>query len=175
MINCVIGIFVWFVSVFLPYFIHDKMQRKQIVNQTKTDPFFVSEYYDQMEKAVLDILENQETVDQTIILWWGLDGLRLNEDGTMKWVSRRKPKPVQENIFFQSCQSIIPTPKYNMCQSTQAQIDALMAQNMQLQVQAWRAEQNRQTINALQSYVVQWPGNYTRLTDCCCNQTRDRF
>lgn len=53
MINCVIGIFVWFVSVFLPYFIHDKMQRKQIVNQTKTDPFFVSEYYDQMEKQPL--------------------------------------------------------------------------------------------------------------------------
>ena len=139
------------------------------------EPFFVSEYYAHMEQAALDILEQQEFVDQTIILWWGLDGLRLNEDGTAEWISRKKPSPVQRNVFYQPCQAVIPPPQYDMRQSTQAKIDALMAQNMQLQVQAWQAEKNRQMINALQSYVVQCPGYYARLTDCCCNQTRDRF
>ena len=52
------------------------------------EPFVVSEYYDRMEKAALDILEHQEPVNQTIILWWGLDGLRLNENGTMELVNR---------------------------------------------------------------------------------------
>lgn len=139
------------------------------------DPFVVSEYLTRIEKASLEILESRKPIEQIVILWWGLDGLRLNEDGTAEWISRKKPSLVQRNVFYQPCQAIIPPPKYDMCQSTQAQIDALMAQNMQLQVQAWKAEQNRQMINALQSYVVRWPGYYERLTDCCCNQTRDRF
>lgn len=139
------------------------------------EPFVVSEYLTRIEKASIEILESRKPVEQIVILWWGLDGLRLNEDGTAEWISRKKPSPVQRNVFYQPCQAVIPPPKYDMGQSTQAKIDALMAQNMQLQVQAWQAEQSGQMINALQRYVVQWPGYYARLTDCCCDQTRDRF
>lgn len=139
------------------------------------EPFVVSEYFARIEKASLEILESRKPVEQIVILWWGLDGLRLNEDGTVEWISRKKPSPVQRNVFYQPSQAVIPPPQYDMCQSTQAQTDALMAQNTQMQVQAWQAEQNRQMINTLQSYVVRWPGYYARLTDCCCNQTRDRF
>lgn len=138
-------------------------------------PFVVSEYLTRIEKASIEILESRKPVEQIVILWWGLDGLRLNEDGTAEWISRKKPSPVQRNVFYQPCQAVIPPPQYDMGQSTQAKIDALMAQNIQLQVQSWQAEQSGQMINALQGYVVQWPGYYERLTDCCCNQTRDRF
>lgn len=140
-----------------------------------TKQYSAFKYLSRIEAAHLDILESKSPIDKTVILWWGLDGLQLNEDGTVEWISRKKPSPVQQNVFYRPFQTIISPPQYDMCQSTQAQIDALMAQNMQLQVQAWQAEKNRQMINALQSYVVRWPGYYERLTDCCCNQTRDRF
>ncbi len=126
------------------------------------EPFVISEYYARTEQAAIDILETQEPVDQTIILWWGLGGLRLNEDGTMEWVSRRKPKPVQENVFYQICQS---APAYNpdllaQTQSTRASIDALMAQNVSLQMQAYQAQQIAQLINSMQQCCVQYPAQY---------------
>lgn len=55
-------------------------------------PFSVSKYLERIERAALDIVENKEPVDHTIILWWGLDGLRLNENGTIEAVSRKKQK-----------------------------------------------------------------------------------
>ena len=128
-----------------------RTQKEQLPEHS--EPFVISKYYARIEQVALDILEHREPVDQTIILWWGLDGLRLNEDGTAEWISRKKPPPVPQNVFYQPCQAIISPPQYDMCQSTKAQIDALMAQNMQLQVQAWQAEQNRQMINALQTTI----------------------
>ena len=137
------------------------------------EPFVISEYYARTEQAALDILETQEPVDQTIILWWGLDGLRLNEDGTMEWVSRRKPKPVQRSEFGQLRQSI---PAYNpnlfaQTQSTRASIDALMAQNASLQMQALQAQQTAQVINSLQQCCVQYPAQYPPYFygGCCGN------
>ena len=137
------------------------------------EPFVISEYYARTEQAALDILETQEPVDQTIILWWGIDGLRLNEDGTMEWVSRRKPKPVQENVFYQLCQS---APAYNpdllaQTQSTRASIDDLMAQNESLRMQALQAQQTAQVINSLQQCCVQYPVQYPPYFygGCCGN------
>lgn len=173
MIVYVVAFFASAVIVFLPYFIHDKIQRKQIQHQVKTEPFIVSEYYDRMEKAALDILEHQWPVDQTIILWWGLDGLRLNDDGTLEWVRRKKQKPVQENVFYQPCRSI---PAYNpallaQMQNTRSSINALMAQNTSLRMQALQAQQTAQVINSLQQCCVQYPAQYPqyRYAGCCCN------
>lgn len=171
MIVYVVAFFASAAIVFLPYIIKQKIKRKQICNQAKTEPFIVSEYYDRMEKAALDILEQQEPVDQTIILWWGLDGLRLNEDGTLEWVSRRKPRPVQEDVFYHPLQSI---PAYNpnlfdQTQSTRASIDDLMAQNVSLQMQAYQAQQTAQLINSMQQCCVQYPAQYpTYFYGGCC-------
>ena len=147
-----------------------KTEREQ---DKQNELFAISEYYASMEKAALDILEHQEPVDQTIILWWGLDGLRLNEDGTLEWVSRRKPEPVQENVFYQLCQS---APAYNpdllaQTQSTRASIDALMAQNASLQMQAYQAQQGMQLMNSLQQCCVQYPAQYPPYFygGCCRN------
>lgn len=68
--------------------------------------FSVSEYFDRIEKASIEILEEIKPVDHTIVLWWGLDGLRLNEDGTLEWTSRKRQ--TTGNEFYQPCPSIQP-------------------------------------------------------------------
>ena len=160
MIAWLIGMSVAIIICTLIYLINERpYESKQL---EPPEPFVVSEYYDRMEQVALDILENQEPVDQTIILWCGLDGLRLNEDGTLEWVSRRKTKPVQENVFYQLCQS---APAYNpdllaQMQNTRSSINALMAQNTSLQMQALQAQQTAQVINSLQQCCVQYPAQY---------------
>lgn len=124
-----------------------------------------------MEQTALELLEKQEPVEQIIVLWWGLDGLRLNEDGTLEWIRRKKPlKTVQTRIGF--C-TIPPETFSGMCnavgrlttagsqvQSTKAQIDELMAQNAGLQMQ-----------NAIQQCFVQYPAKYPPYFygGCCGN------
>lgn len=137
------------------------------------EPFVISEYYARTEQAALDILETQEPVDQTIILWWGLDGLRLNEDGELKWISRKTPKLVNQNVSYHPCQSV---PAYNpalfaQMQNTRASIDALRAQNASLQIQALQAQQTVQVINSLQQCCVQYPAQYPPYFygGCCGN------
>lgn len=72
--------------------------------------FSVSEYFDLMEKASLEILGARKPIDKTITLWWGLDGIQLSEDGTYKRVSRKKKQ--DENALYQPCQSIQWTAQY---------------------------------------------------------------
>lgn len=74
-------------------------QKEQLPEHS--EPFVISEYYTRTEQAALDILERQEPVDQTIILWWGMDGLCLNENGKLEWVSRRKQNNVPVNTVYQ--------------------------------------------------------------------------
>ncbi|NCE63713.1 hypothetical protein D1159_03750 [Pseudoflavonifractor sp. 524-17] len=88
------------------------------------EPFVISEYYARTEQAAIDILETQEPVDQTIILWWGLDGLRLTEDGKLEWVSRRKPRPVDTG-------ELRGFGKYMVLQNPEQQIAAQMEQMRQ--------------------------------------------
>lgn len=53
--------------------------------------FSVPKYLDRIEKASDEILEQRENSEKYVcILWWGLDGLRMNEDGSLEWVSKRK-------------------------------------------------------------------------------------
>lgn len=140
-----------------------------------SEPFVISEYYSRIEQAALDILESRNPVDQTIILWWGLDGLKLTEDGELEWVSRKKPKLVNQNVSYQPCQSIAPMPQYTMCQSPQAQIGTLMAQNTLLQLQAAQNAQNSAIIGMIQTPLVYPPYLYqSQLTQCCCNWQQNR-
>lgn len=141
-----------------------------------TEPYSVSEHFARIEQTALEILNEQKPIDRTIILWWGLDGLRLNEDGSLECISRKKPA---ENVFYQPCQSVQPRIEFcaippetfsRMCnaagklttagsqvQSTRAQIDALMAQCTALQMQSWQSAQITSTI---QQCCVQYPAQY---------------
>lgn len=129
--------------------------------------FSVSEYFDRMEKASLEILETMEPIDKTITLWWGFDGIRLSEDGTSKWVSRKK-KPV-ENVFYQPCQSIRRTFPYGVpfesgtlrysltdqSQSTRAQIEELQMRATALQAQSF--------------YTIRQQQMESMVQRCCCD------
>lgn len=133
--------------VLLPQFIFSKVKRVNDTPKLEIEPFSVTEYFDRMEQTAINILEKQEPVDQTIILWWGLDGIRLNENGTLEWISRKKPNPVTRNIFYQPCQSIQTWP--DQSQSTRAQIEELMNRNASLQIQVTQPMQNAAMISML--------------------------
>lgn len=81
---------------FLVYLVVDDMiklnRRRYDSPPPCSEPFLVSEYYERMEKSALDIQKGQEPVDSIIVLWWGLDGLRLNESGELEWISRKEPE-----------------------------------------------------------------------------------
>lgn len=117
--------------------------------------FVVSEYLARIEKASLDILESRKPADKIIVLWWGLDGLRLNEDGALEWISREKSKQTKQTVSVQFTPpgsfrtGMLRNPWLDQTQSTRAQIDALMAQNAALQTQ-----------NAIQQCCVQYPAQY---------------
>lgn len=136
------------------------------------EPFVVSEYFARMEKAGLDILESRKPVEQGTILWWGLDGLRMNGDGTAEWISRKKSAPVPQNIFYPIRQTIAPMPRYDMCQSAQATREQLAALKMQLDMSNFNfsLQAQMQAINeATQRYIMSSPVYYPQ-PDCWCNQ-----
>lgn len=122
MIAWVIGMSAAIIICSLHYMINERPYEREPLKPA--EPFIVSEYYDRMEKADLDILEHREAVEQTIILWWGLDGLRLNEDGELEWVSRRKPRPVDTG-------ELRGFGKYMVLQNPEQQIAAQMEQMRQ--------------------------------------------
>lgn len=107
-----------------------------------TKQYSAFKYLSRIEAAHLDILESKSPIDKTVILWWGLDGLQLNEDGTMKWVSRKK-KLSPESVSFQPCQSIQPIQTGmlhyawldDQTQCTRHRIEALNAALQQYNVQ----------------------------------------
>lgn len=119
----------------------------------RTRMFSVSEYLSRIERAHLDILEGMEPINRSITLWWGLDGLQLNEDGTTKWVSRKR-KPV-ETVFCQTCQSVRPIQ--TGLQQAGWTVQTQMAQNAALQMQSL---QNMKIANTLQQCCVQYTAQY---------------
>lgn len=50
--------------------------------------FSIGEYLERIENVSIRILEEQKRADQRITLWWGVNGIRLNDDGTIEWVKR---------------------------------------------------------------------------------------
>lgn len=186
---------------FLPKFIERKINKESDIQKFEIEPFSVTEYFDRMEQAALEILEKQKQIDQTIILWLGRDGLRLNEDGTTEWISRKKQTTVEQeifdqsviptgtfsqNVFCQPCQSIQTWP--DETQSTRAQIEELMTRNAALQNTLTRMDEK---ISMLQTTIIPvYPYNspymqppYLQsalaypLTQCCfvtsCGRTMD--
>lgn len=51
--------------------------------------FSPSAYLDRISKYC-EALWQEPREEYILILWWGLDGLRLNRDGSMEWVSKKE-------------------------------------------------------------------------------------
>lgn len=57
------------------------------------EPFRVSDYYDRLIKATEDIARDQASAKpEPTVLWLVLDGLQINEDGSLKWIHKDPPK-----------------------------------------------------------------------------------
>lgn len=76
-------------------------------------PFLVSEYLDRIEQEHLKIIEAKKKEPKYIItLWIGLDGLRMNEDETLEWVSRAKKESESPQDKVVTGRQSVPTPIY---------------------------------------------------------------
>lgn len=63
--------------------------------------FSVSEYMDRLEKAGIEIMDEAEKrPEYKVILWAGLDGLRMNQDGTTEWIRREEKKQEPVSVFY---------------------------------------------------------------------------
>lgn len=65
--------------------------------EDRVDPFEAAAYLSRMEDVYLQILETAQPVDWTITLWLGLDGLRIDPDGTAEWIKRSGPAPLADS------------------------------------------------------------------------------
>lgn len=132
--------------------------------------FSVCEYFEHIEKASIEIQENRKPIDHSIILWWGLDGLQLNDDGNLEWISKKTEKIESQNVFYQPQQSIIAIALDCACQCNQSQIDRLKEENAILQIQCQQSRQQESIVKMLQSdfYNPLMP-DYSW---CCCNFRR---
>lgn len=111
--------------------------------------YSISDYYGRMEKYQLSLQAEKESREPyLLILWWGFDGLRLNEDDTTEWISRR-PTPKQTEIKHQSLNPLITQISQSACQSTSAQIASLQSQMQQCMNTAAQMQQYQNIINAL--------------------------
>lgn len=133
-------------------YILDLIKRKRIAEENeqirrlmvKTEPFSVSKYYERMEKASVEIMNEREKEPVYIItLWAGLDGLRMNDDGTTEWIRREEDKPKPVSVSYSPCQSIAQsvTPlSYAGCQNVASQIDQMQALQLQLNALNFQAQ-----------------------------------
>lgn len=128
----------------------------------KLNEFKVSDYLSHIEQEAVDIQRNKENrPKKRLTLWWGLDGLRLNDDGTSEWIRRDEHKP-------QTSPSTAHKPQFNYspCQSvsqvTDSRIAMLQAQMQNTCIQYGMSIQNQQIISQLYPQYQYAPCYYGR-------------
>lgn len=151
--------------------------------------FSVADYLKRTEEAYLKILEEQEPFEYELVLWWGLDGLRLNKDGTTEWISRRKKvDPVAPHLpgpIIPSPISAFTPPYPTMCglynSNFAPQFNYL---NMQSATQSTQftinqLDQMRQAMmnpSNLMDYLIvnRFLETQNSINETCCNAPRER-
>lgn len=138
--------------------------------------FSVSEYMERIEKAWLEIvLEREGATVYLITLWWGIDGLRINDDGSIEWVRRGGRN--SNDLRYEMLQSIThtPIPSYH-CSGTRNAIMSVDDQirTLQSQIQANIIQQNVQIQNAHILAALQSPISQCTYSQPIghCNQSR---
>lgn len=148
-------------------------KENQIFDQRLTNYFFdfsVSEYMGRMEAASIEIAkETEKEPKYQLVLWAGLDGLRLNDDGTSEWIRRGEEKPKRQNVSPCSYpEAVFPAQCMieNSIPYLQRQINAMQMQNAITQ-------QNQYIINAfhpLYPQYIQQQVYYGQMAQCCCDR-----
>lgn len=146
----------------------------------KYEEFFVLEYLERTEKLSAEIIRNREKqTDYSLTLWAGIDGLSLNEDGTMEWIRHEEdeePKPSSvyysptQHLDFSMVQSWHSGTQElcsSACQAPYNQIQVLQSQLQACCVQQQMQAQYSQIINALRSPAcLQYPFYYPTIQSC---------
>lgn len=91
----VVGLLIFFIIDEVEFNEHTRQFKKSMeqLNRSLEEPFSISDYYDRMMKVSEDLARQKaERKYEPTVLWLLLDGLRINEDGTLEWVRKEKPK-----------------------------------------------------------------------------------
>lgn len=147
---------------------HRKKQ-KELYNQQfrpYTSDFSVSEYMGRMEaETVKNMQEAQKRPKYQLVLWAGLDGLRLNDDGTAEWIRRKKNK-LEPPLPAQNCINVTPpfVPlMHNLFQQN------MCCQDNTATLLALQIQQTQQMVNAYHPPYMQatYPYYQGAVTHCC--------
>lgn len=77
--------------------------------------FNASGCFERMERAQIDIIESRNPIDKSITLWWGLDGLRLNEDGSIENIHRSNKTAINSGYGFIGSGFLYGSGLYGFC------------------------------------------------------------
>lgn len=146
-----------------------------IDEQENVEPFCTSDYL----KRTIELSDKlQHEKDQSdkhgLVLWWGIDGLRLNADGSYEWIKKEIIKfttlPSSTGAWYEStvqqtcCASQYPrldallqVQQCNINQCQQSRIDELQMQNMMLQLQCAQQQQMQSVIDTIRPQMVGTP------------------
>lgn len=151
------------------------------------EPFCVSDYLKRTIELSDKLQHGKEQSDNyRLILWWGIDGLRLNDDGSYEWIKKEiikfntLPSPTgawHESMVQQTCcasqyprlDDLLQVQQCNINQCQQSRIDELQMQNTILQLQCAQQQQIQNMIDTIHPQMVSTPnfllGGY--YGECC--------
>lgn len=110
--------FLWVLMIFLSGFLIfmatlgydlwiESKKKPKLVESDIPKMYSRRDYGQEME----DILKEAEKMREElplVTLWWGLDGLQMNRDGTLEWISKKPKEPEPYSGFLRP----VPIPEY---------------------------------------------------------------
>lgn len=169
-----IFIMILVISIFTFFIYSEIIADKQIdvfiksqINEAKNESipkFSVSSYLQRVQDLSDELQhEKEQSTNYRIVLWWGIDGLTLNADGSYKWIKKEIIKfttlTSPAGAWYESMvQQICCTSQYqrfdSMLQCQQSRIDELQMQNTMLQLQCAQQQQMQNMIDTIHPQMV---------------------
>lgn len=147
-----------FLVLWFAFILRDKAHPKKQtpIGQELVEPFSVTEYLDRIERELLKLAERRG--QYLIVLWWGYDGLRLNEDGATEWISRKPTPPPQ--IDYSICNTTVTQSGLQNTICNARSIEQMQMQLQSAQLQAMQDAQIQNVINCIRpapypAYLIQ--------------------
>lgn len=117
--------------------------------------YSLSEYWDRIEKAHLEILQDQaQEKREPITLWWGLKGVRVVDDQVV-WVDRPLPFKDKDDFKLPYCSNFNPPPPMGLMGLADLSIQYGMTYSMAM-------NQLNQQISTQMNLLNQ------QINQCCC-------
>lgn len=156
-----------------------------IDEQKNIESFCPSDYLKRIIELSDELQHEKEQSDNySLILWWGIDGLRLNAGGSCEWIKKEPKRYISipplypsmtregyNSMIQQTCctsqyqrlDALLQVQQCNMNQCLQSRIDELQMQNTMLQLQCAQQQQMQNIIDKL--HPIYLAGGY--YGKCC--------